>query len=120
MAFVISTLLSALAEQLPAPGARVLTASEIEELVSGKTEDWSEESTGSAGYYSPDGLLLGVVSGNEVMGTWWVEDGGGDLCSEVLDWGGETCWQYWQDDSNIYIKWEGKFLKATFKDGNHL
>ncbi len=94
-------LLIALALPAFAGERTALTAPELTELLSGKTETWS---TLGAGYYDPSGTIEFVWKDEPGSGEWKITDDG-KLCLKITAWYGDdfNCgWTYFREDSDIY------------------
>ena len=83
-------------------GERIpLSASDLTELLSGRTETWS---TFGAGYYHPDGKIDFVWKEKPGSGGWSITDEG-VLCLQITQWYGDEAkcnWTYFRRDGDIY------------------
>jgi hypothetical protein len=117
------------ADPLPA-GARPLTAGELHDMYSGKTQSWRDGPGGW--YFSPDRKLTAVAKGTVYgYGRWWITKSGRVCVRATWRWAKgsdgrsieRSCWAHakvrgavWKEYDGEWWKWTGK-ESASFSKG---
>lgn len=92
-----------------------LNSDEVNDFVTGNTEEWTK----GAGYYSEDGSIVGIWEGKNINGSWVVKDNG-EMCITVAAWGPEDCHRYKSNNGEILLTYKGKSSLREMKTGNQL
>lgn len=99
-------------ESMQESGAVQLEKTQVAALYTDQTVPWA--SGKGASYHAPDGsYVYKSNSGDTGNGTWRVSDTG-NMCIDVAAWGGETCYEIWDENGTIYfIDPKGKKSKRS-------
>jgi outer membrane murein-binding lipoprotein Lpp len=101
-------------ESMQVSGATRLDKAQVAALYTDHTVPWA--SGQGASYHAPDGSYsYKSKSGDTGAGTWRVSDEG-SVCLDVAAWGGETCYEVWDESGKIVVI-DPKGKKSNKSDG---